>query len=235
MACFVDLPRLLAADGGLERFIDRLFGSGARFVGLEYETFLKLLYDADWLVEMQSKVANLKLAGSIARFPSQRQALYRMVKLGEGDKRAEYMFEPVHFDESYQEPVYGPAGADGVAPIVSYEIKTREVATKLDFDELVADMWMKGVKFGLREEAIRKFIASGDTARVPIAMHVEPTPSRDAEIIEVCADLHRDNSPKLLANGKADLGAYKNRFPHVAKNTRLLKKVPRQLGKPGTR
>lgn len=230
---FVDLPRLLAADGGLERFIDRLFGSGARFVGLDYDTFLKLLYDADWLVEMQAKAANLKLAGSIARFPAQRQALYRMVKLGEGNKRAEYMFEPVHFDEPYQEPIYGSAGADGIAPIVSYEIKTREVATKLDFDELVADMWLKGVKFGLREEVIRKFIASGDTARLPIAMHVEPTPSRDAEIIEVCADLHRDNSPRLLANGKADLGAYKNRFPHVAKNTRLLKKVPRQLGKPG--
>lgn len=230
---FVDLPRLLAADGGLERFVDRLFGTGARFVGLDYDVFLKLLYDADWLVEMQSKVANLKLAGSIVRFAPERQALYRMVKMGEKDKRAEYMFEPVHFDESYQAPVYGAAGADGIAPIVGYEVMVREVATKLDFDEFVSDMWLKGVKFGLREDAIRKIIVSGDTIRLPIALQVDPTESRDAEIIEVCADLHRDNSPKLLANGKADLGVYKNRFPHVSKGTRLLKKVPRELGKPG--
>lgn len=230
---FVDLPRLLAADGGMERFVDRLFGNGARFVNLDYEVFLKLLYDADWLVETQSKTANLKLAGSIVRFPPERQALYRTVKLGEGDKRAEYMFEPVHFDESYQAPIYGRPGADGVAPITGYEIMTREVSTKLDFDEFVADIWLKGIKFGLREDAIKKIIASGDTIRLPIAMHVDPTASRDAEIIEVCADLHRDNSPKLLANGKADLGVYKNRFPHVGKGTRLLKKVPRALGKPG--
>ncbi|HEX5364129.1 MAG TPA: flagellar assembly protein A [Gallionella sp.] len=230
---FVDLPRLLAADGGLERFVERMFASGARFSGLDYDAFLKLLYDADWLVEMQSKATSLKLAESIVRFPPERQALYRKVKIGEGAKRAEYMFEPVHFDESYKEPVYGPAGADGIAPILSYETMIREVSTKLDFDELVADMWLKGVKFGLREEAIRKIIASGDTIRLPIAMHLDPTASRDAEIIEVCADLHRDNSPKLLANGKADLGVYKNRFPHVNKDTRLLKKVPRALGKPG--
>ncbi len=230
---FVDLPRLQAADGGLERFIDRLFGSGARFFGLDYELFLKLLYDADWLIEMQTKTASLKLAGSIARFPPERQALYRMVKMGEGDKRAEYMFEPVHVEEKYQEPVYGSAGADGVLPVVGYEIKTREIATKLDFDEMVADMWLKGVKFGLREETIRKLIASGDTSRLPIAIHLDPAVGFDAEIIEVCADLHRDNSPKLLANGKANLGVYKNRFPHVGEGTLLLKKVPRKLGKPG--
>lgn len=230
---FVDLPRLLAADGGLERFVDRLFATGSRFVGLDYDVFLKLLYDADWLVETQSKIANLKLAGSIVRFTSERQDLYRMVKLVDKDKRAEYMFEPAHFDESYQSPVYGAVGADGIAPIVGHEVMVREVSTKLDFDEFVTDMWLKGVKFGLREDSIRKIFASGDTIRLPIAMHEEPTASSDAEIIEVCADLHRDNSPKLLANGKADLGMFKNRFPHVSKGTRLLKKVPRVLGKPG--
>lgn len=230
---FVDLVQLLAADGGFQRFVDRLFGSGARFVGLDYAAFLKLLYDTEWLLENQNKLSPLKVAASIARFQPKRQALYRMVKINADATRAEYMFEPAHMEESHQEPVYGPVGADGVMPIVGYETKTKEVPTKLDFDEMVADMWLKGVKFGLREDAIRKFIASGETARAPIALHLDPTAGSDAEIIEVCADLHRDNSPKILANGKADLGAYKNRFPHVGKGTRLLKKVPRRLGKPG--
>ena len=229
---FVDLPRLAIAEGGLERFIDRLFESGARFSGLDYSLFLKLLYDADWLDETKDQTASLKVAESIVRFLPERQALYRKVKIHPGDLRAEYMFEPVSIEESYQAPLYGePEG--GVSPIVGYETKTRDVATKLDFDELVADMWLKGVKLGLREEAIRKTIASGETVRLPFALHVDPTASRDAEIIEICADLRRDNSPKILANGKADLSVYKNRFPYVKQGTRLLKKVPRKLGKPG--
>jgi hypothetical protein len=231
---FVDLPKLSMAEGGFERFVERMFENGARFTGLDYDLFLKLLYDEEWLVETKDKASSLKVAESIVRFQPERQTLYRKVKLLPGDMRAEYMFEPVSIEESYQAPLYGdPEG--GVAPILGYETKTREVATKLDFDEMVTDMWLKGVKFGLREEAIRKTIASGDTVRLPLAMHCDPTPSRDAEIIEVCADLHRDNSPKLLANGKADLSVYKNRFPHVKKGTRLLKKVPRKLGKPGHR
>ncbi|MDP2143047.1 MAG: FapA family protein [Gallionella sp.] len=230
---FVDLPRLSLADGGLERFVDRLFESGARFTGLNYDLFLKLLYDEEWLAETKDKTASLKMAESIVRFLPERQALYRKVKVLPQDMRAEYMFEPVSIEESYQVPLYGEPGEDGIVPISGYETKTRDVATKLDFDELVTDMWLKGVKFGLREEAIRKTIASGETVRLPLALHIDPTDSRDAEIIEVCADLHRDNSPKLLANGKADLSVYKNRFPYVKKGTRLLKKVPRVLGKPG--
>ncbi|HZW24388.1 MAG TPA: flagellar assembly protein A [Gallionella sp.] len=229
---FVDLPKLSVAEGGFERFVERLFESGARFTSLNYDLFLKLLYDEEWLSETKVKTPSLKVAESIVRFLPERQALYRKVKMLPGDLRAEYMFEPVSIEESYQVPLYGdPEG--GIAPIVGYETKTRDVATKLDFDEMVTDMWLKGVKFGLREEAIRKTIASGETVRLPLALHIDPTPSRDAEIIEVCADLHRDNSPKLLANGKADLSVYKNRFPHVKQGTRLLKKVPRILGKPG--
>ena len=229
---FVDLPKLSVAEGGFERFVERLFESGARFTGLDYDLFLKLLYDEEWLAETKDKTTSLKVAESIVRFLPERQALYRKVKVLPKDTRAEYMFEPVSIEESYQSALYGePEG--GVAPVVGYETKTRDVPTRLDFDELVADMWLKGVKFGLREEAIRKTIASGETVRLPIALHIDPTESRDAEIIEVCADLHRDNSPRILANGRADLSVYKNRFPYVKKGTRLLKKVPRKLGKPG--
>ncbi len=229
---FVDLPKLSVAEGGFERFIDRLFESGARFTGLDYELFLKLLYDEEWLMETIAKTPSLKVAESIVRFLPERQALYRKVKILPKDLRAEYMFEPVSLEESYKEPLYGDP-ENGEAPIIGYEDKKRDVPTKLDFDEMVADMWLKGVKFGLREEAIRKTIASGETVRLPVALHQDPTDSRDAEIIEVCADLHRDNSPRILANGRADLSVYKNRFPYVKQGTQLLKKIPRRLGKPG--
>ncbi len=45
--------------------------------------------------------------------------------------------------------------------------------------------------------------------------------------------LRRDNSPKKLPNGQADLRKFQNRFPQIAKGARLLKKKKRVLGKPG--
>src|SRR5574340_1332946 len=228
----IDLPRLHAA-GGFGLFVDRLFSGGVRFFDLDYAAFHKLLYDADWLAAMQGKCAEAKIATRIARFLPQRQALYRPVKLLEGGNRAEYAFDPVSIEETYEEPVYGEPGADGVPRVTGYLNKTRQVPIKLDFDEFVADMWLKGVKFGIDAAAVRQAIASGAPARVTIARHLEPTMGRDAEIQGVYSGLRRDNSPKILRDGKADLRAFKNRFPQVAKGTRLLKKVPRVLGKPG--
>jgi hypothetical protein len=228
----IDLPRL-HATGGFELYVDRLFTGGTRFFDLDYAAFLKLLYDADWLAAMQGKCAEAKIATRIARFMPQRQALYRAVKLLEGGNRAEYVFEPASIEETYEEPVYGEPGADGVPPITGYLSKTKQVPTRLDFDEFVADMWLKGVKFGIDVAAVRQAIASGASARVTIARYLEPAAGRDAEIQEVYSGLRRDNSPKILRDGKADLRAFKNRFPQVAKGKRMLKKVPRVLGKPG--
>lgn len=228
----IDLPRLHAA-GGFGLFIDRLFAGEMRFSGLDYAVFLKLLYDADWLAAMQGKCTEVKIAAKIIRFLPQRQALYRTVKLLEGGNRAEYVFEPVSLDETYEEPVYGEPGEDGIPPITGQVSKTRQVPTRLDFDEYVAGMWLKGVKFGIDADVVRQAIASGASARVTIARHLEPTQGRDAEILEVFSGLRRDNSPRILRDGKADLKAFKNRFPQVAKGKRLLKKAPRVLGKPG--
>jgi hypothetical protein len=94
-------------------------------------------------------------------------------------------------------------------------------------------MWLKGLKFGIDEAAVRKVIASGETIRMPIAHYLEPTEGRDAKIQEISNHLHRDDSPKVLANGKADLRMFKNRFPQMSKGERLIKKVPRELGKQG--
>ena len=230
----VDLPRLHAA-GGFGLFVERLFTGGMRFSDLDYAAFLKLLYDPDWLATMQGRCAEIKIATKIVRFLPQRKAIYRTAKLLEGGNRAEYVFEPVSIEEAYEEPVYGEPDEEGVPPVTGYLSKTRQVPTQLDFDEFVADMWQKDVKYGIDAAAVRQAISSGTSARVTIARHLEATKGSDAEIREVYSGLHRDNAPKILLNGKADLRAFKNRFPQVTKGKRLLKKVPRVLGKQGFR
>ncbi|HXU92605.1 MAG TPA: flagellar assembly protein A [Gallionella sp.] len=229
---FIQLQRL-QTNGDFELFVDRLFGEGMRFAGLDYATFLKLLYDADWLADTRSKIAEIKVAEELVRFQVQRRALYRPVKILEGGARAEYVFEPVSIEVSYEEPVYGEPDADGVAQIVRYASKTREQPARLDFDEFVADMWLKGVKFGIDADAMRMVVARGTSVRMIVAKQLEPTEGSDAEILEVSEGLRRDNAPKLLANGKVDLAVFANRFPQMAKGSRLLKKVPRVLGKQG--
>ena len=229
---FVNLPNLYLA-GGFDIFVNRMFTGESRFSGLDYDAFIKLLYDAEWLAAMQNKCVEIKIAAEIVRFLPQRRALYKSVKLLDGGKHAEYVFEPVSIEIAYEEPVYGEPGEDGVAPIIRQESKIRKEPAKLDFDEFVADMWTKEVKYGIDAEAVRKVIADGTTNRMIIADCLEPTDGRDAEIKEVCPGLHRDNSPKILWNGKADLRAFKNRFPQITKGGRLLKKIPRGLGKQG--
>src|SRR3989338_1648777 len=91
----IDLRALTLVTEGFELFVDRLFTGGMRFSGLDYAAFLKLLYDASWLVGMQGKCAEAKIAKKIIRFSPQRQTLYSAVKLIAGRSRAEYVFEPV--------------------------------------------------------------------------------------------------------------------------------------------
>lgn len=235
----IDLARLQNA-AGFETFINRLFTGGERFSGLDYALFLKLLYDADWLAAMQAKRAELKIAAEIVSFPAQRQALYRPVRVTESGKLAEYVFEPASIEVEYQQAVYAEptraqrlSGTENEAEIIEYVTKTRKEPTRLDFDEFVADMWLKGVKYGIDANAVRQAISGDKAVRMKVAAHLEPTEGRDAEIKEVCADLHRDNSPKVLLSGKADLRAFKNRFPQIKKGVRLLKKIPRALGRHG--
>ena len=230
---YLDMRALSLATGGLELFVDRLFGEGMFFAGLDYAALQRLLYDPDWLSAMQNKTVEARIADKISEFKVERKALYHELRLLDDGKRAEYFFEPVSLTESYQVPVYGEPDEQGITPLIDHATKTRLVPAKLDFDEFVADMWLKGLKYGLDVNAIRAAIASSASSRITIAYHLAPTPGHDAEILEVCPDLHRDNSPRILLSGKADLRVFKNRFPQIGKGKRLLKKIPRVLGKPG--
>ena len=152
----------------------------------------------------------------------QKWTRYKAVKVDAEYRHAEYFFEPPMIEVVTEEPVYGEPGTDGTAPIVGSERKSELHPTKLDLDEFIADMWLKGVRYGINAEAVAGVIASGETVRMEIAAELEPAEGCDAEVEEASDALRRDNSPKKLANGQADLRKFQNRFPQIAKGAQLL-------------
>ena len=229
----------------LRLFIDRLFSNEARFAGLDYEHFSNLLYgnDSSGLSAENgvnptpglpvSIATEVRIASSIVRFPPERMELYKDIKIINNGERAEYMFEPVFIEEMKDEPVYGEPGEDGVLPVIETRQMVDRQPTQLDFDEFVASMWVKGLRCGIDADKVRETIRKDTAARMEIAFRIEPTDSKDAEVIEESDLLHQDKSPLILPDGKADLRRARNRFPQVAKDTPLLLKIPRALGKPG--
>src|SRR6185369_1681243 len=104
---------------------------------------------------------------------------------------------------------------------------------RLDFGEFVADMWTKGIRFGIDAPAVREAIASGKVARLIVARKLPPAPGRDAAIVEVSESIHRSNAPRLLANGRFDMHSFQNRFPQVKARVRLLRREPPVAGTRG--
>lgn len=222
---YVDAAKLASADE-FERAATRVFDAGYFFSGLDYAVFQRLLYDFDNF----RCIAPVRLASEIREFTQARQALYKGIKIIGGD--VYYMFEPVQLETTVDEPVYA-VGEDGERRVVGSERKVLLMKASLDVDEFVADLWIKGVRFGIDIPAVRAAIQDGRCERVVVARERPPTPGRDAGIEEQTAELHRDNAPRELPNGKIDLGQFKNRFPQIGKGARLLKKTPRVLGEAG--
>lgn len=190
--------------------VDAILRTNHYFAGLDYPVLIKALYGhgPELPRDAAGRVA-VRIARDILPFPPQRQALYRSMKIVEGS--AEYYFEPVFERDE--------AGG--------------ERATRLDPDEFVADMWLKGIRFGADVDAIRRHIDDGAAGRYVVARRLEPRSGDDARVEEVTSELHRSDAPRQLANGKLDLMSFQNRFPQVAAGTRLLRKVPRTSGSPG--
>jgi hypothetical protein len=175
----------------------------------------------------------VKLAEDIVTFAPLRKPLYKNVKVDSAGEFAEYFFEPVEAQVLVEEPVYGEPGDDGVAPIVGKTRKEELRPAKLDIDEFIADMWLKGVRFGIDIETVAGVMSRRETVRMHVAVQLDATEGSDAEIVEASEALRRDDSPKLLPSGKADLRKFQNRFPQIAMGERLLRKKARVLGKPG--
>lgn len=191
--------------------VDGIFRAGSLLAGLDYPVFLKLLF-ADGPHDAAGGGAMVRIAAAIEPFAPARRALYRPVKLGSG--RAEYYFEPVW--------LANPDDPD--AP---------DQATRLDFDEFAADLWLKGVRFGIDEARVRAAIAAPKADRLIVAQRRDPVPGDDARIVEVSDDIHRSNAPRQLSNGRLDLHSFQNRFPQIQPGVRLLQKIPAGAGSGG--
>jgi hypothetical protein len=187
--------------------VSQIFMSSAYFAGLDYAVFSKMLYNVGPdLPESLNSQPLLRFADSIQPFHAARRALYKTVKVINGE--AEYYFEPVYFEVPDMPPQ--PA--------------------RLNFDEFVADMWIKGIRFGIDAPAVREVIGSGRLARITVARRLNAVPGKDAAIEEVSQDIHRSNAPKDMGDGRLDLQTFQNRFPQVKPNVKLLRKVPRTPG-----
>jgi hypothetical protein len=189
--------------------VDNILRADSYFVGVDYPVLLKALYDCDPGPASAGGELTVRFASDIAPFDPRRRALYRSVKISDG--QAEYYFEPVFL-----------AGPDGT-----------ECEARLDVDEFIADMWCKGIRFGIDVPAVRGAIETGQAGRVVVARRLAPVPGQDAHVVEVSDDIHRSDAPRQLANGKLDLMSFQNRFPQVQQGARLLRKVPRAAGTPG--
>ena len=193
--------------------VDAVFSSDRYFVGLDYAVLLKIIYDHGPNLAPAGKNAMLiRFAADIAPFDARRRELYKAVKLSDG--QAEYYFEPVVLTDPDNPHDNGTPAS-------------------LNADEFVADMWGKGIRFGLDLGAVRAAIAFGRAERLNVARRLEPVAGIDAHIIEVSSELHRSDAPRQLASGKLDLMSFQNRFPQIKQGVRLLKKIPREDGKTG--
>ncbi|BEV72059.1 MULTISPECIES: flagellar assembly protein A [unclassified Paludibacterium] len=232
---WVDLGRMDSSALFCE-FVDRMFAAGYCLQNLDYPAFLRLIsqYTPEMLATRAaasiSKVGKVRIATGIQPFPANRQALYRNPFLA--DDSAEYLFEPVMMDKTISVPIYEEL-EDGTQDVIGLDQKVVQVKATLDFDEFVAAMWVKGIRYGIDEAVVRATIGSNKYARIAVAHALPVTPGKDANLVEVGSQMRRDDAPLKLPNGAIDLRHFGNRFPQVKAGDRLMQKSPRELGLPG--
>ena len=193
--------------------IDNVYRAGNYFTGVDYPVFIKALFGhGPDFPRGPDGAPVVRFAAGLRAFDPDRRALYRAVRMGRG--YAEYFVEPVWLPD--------PENPEGEG-----------FQTRLDVDEFIADMWIKGIRFGLDLPAIRAALASNKAERITIARRLDPVAGEDARIVEVSDDLHRDDAPRQLANGRLDLHSFKNRFPQIQPGVRLLKKLSATQGSTG--
>lgn len=206
-------------------FAEKVFASGTFFRELDYERFVSLVYDDG--VRTADTKPEIHFAADIVSFNPDRKAIYTPVQIENGE--ASFMFQPVFIQSTIETPVSGEL-EDGSTGVIRNETHTTSSRTMLDADEFVAVLWEQGVRYGIDMAAVRSIIKKGATEKMIVARPRPCQPGTDAEIRELSDDMHRSNAPRLLADGKADLHQFQNRYPQVKEGKRLLKKTPRILG-----
>ena len=167
----VPLPEFVRCDAGgisvvpgapdlalqMQRFVDRVFASGAYFVGLDYATLSAILYGKPG---QAAGGAQLHMATAIAPFPADRRELYTAPKIDD-QGTAEYLFGPVWLQTTIEVPILGDPDEDGRPQVAGYETQHRKTPTHLDADEFVAAMWQYGVRCGLDMGAAGHRVGAG--------------------------------------------------------------------------
>lgn len=193
-----------------EEAVDHIFSAGKYFSGLDYRRFIKLLYGVGPSVDNPKHPHEpVRFAARIMDFDQERRSLYKSVKVENG--QAEYYFEPVFL----------ASGRASATP------------ETLSFDEFVAEMWNREIRFGIDAELVHSAIDEGKSERLVIASRLPGIPGQDATLLELSEEIHRDDAPRQLAGGRVELQRFKNRFPQMKKGVRLVKKVPRVPGSEG--
>lgn len=225
---YIDLSQAEHDDQFLQ-FVERSFAAGTFFRQLDYPRFVTLLYEAPASLRTRYP-APLRFADNIATFTPERQALYRRLKVENGE--AIYLFEPAYLETVVDEPIMGdlPDGSFGVLRI---EQKTLSERTALDIDEFIASAWLQGMRYGIDCSTVVEAMRHSKAERVVVARPRPFVPGTDAEIKPETSNLQRSNAPKKLQNGRIDLTQFENRHPQVTNGLRLFKKFPRQAGKDG--
>lgn len=246
---YVDLVDLAARPDGdaLAGFVDGVFAGGRRFADGDYALLQKLLYAqtpaqlAAWAGRLRGlgRPAELRLAGDVVAFADERRLLYRGWRHSHAAAAgAEYFFEPIYVERLVDEPVFGEPGPDDEPVVLRTDRFALSEHQALDLDEFFAAAWLAGVRYGwdvarVQAEIGRDAAGGKGVAKVVVARALAPTPGSDASLREEAQTLHRDDAPKVLRNGRVDLTQFSNRFPQVAKNTRLLRKLAPTAGTSG--
>jgi hypothetical protein len=227
----IALPAL-DTSASFVKFVDDVFSSEFYFADLDYACFEKILYESGLeervklirALEDAGREPTLRLAGAIAPFPRERRLYYGEPLLNEAQDAASYQFKVIPGTEPTQERHQSDAG-DG-----AWELPP---TAPLDVSEFVAAMWRHNLRYGIDIALVKRKLRAADGAVAEIAQMLPPIPGRDARAVELTDTLHRSNAPKVLSDGRVDLQQFQNRFPHVEKETGLIRKMPRVPGKAG--
>ena len=221
--------RQLESQQAFYSFVDALVESGYFLTGLNYPNFNRVAFPV--ALSDLTETPEILIAAEIAIFSEERQRLYRGLKIADNGLTAEYVFEPLTIEITTEAPVYGHPNKDGSPTILRYKKNHTEVPATINFDEFVLAMWARGLRFGINEAVVRNKIDTSTAGRVQVAVQLNPVMGQGTEIIEASDALKRDDAPIIRSDGKTDLKRFKNRFPHVATGTPILKKV---FGRPST-
>ncbi|WP_246262394.1 flagellar assembly protein A [Aromatoleum evansii] len=228
---WVELSRL-GGSAEFRAWVDQTFIRGVCFRGLDYAAFQHLAFDCEAgraddearACVAAGRPSRVRFSSGMSHVLPVRIPLYRGLKIS--GARAEYLFEPVSIECTVPRTAEG-GGAGG------QEFDTVAQKTRLDFDEFVAQAWLKGLRCGIDEAVVRDAIGNERTGRIVIAHAVPPGVGRDAGVEELSSGLHRDDAPGLLPDGRVDLARFRNRFPQIRAGEKLLRKLPLVLGAPG--